>query len=91
MQKKRKEEALLKNRGVEAESSMQSPTAFEHEGMTMAAPNGFGGSKGDYMKARLKQIPPDKMPRMLGPYPHVLNQIAYTPPGMEAIDEESRE
>jgi hypothetical protein len=73
MMKKRREEAFLKAQGLTEE--LESISEDKDEVITVPPPNGFGGSSGDYMRAKLNQIPAEKVERMLGRYPHVLAEL----------------
>ncbi len=76
MMKKRREEALLKAQGLTEELEYISEGK---DSVTSAPPpNGFGGASGDYMRAKLNQIPAEKVERMLGRYPHVLAELDAT-------------
>ena len=73
MMKKRREEALLLQKGIgEIDLDDRDDTAFKEAHLP---PNGFGGSAGDYMRERLKQIPGEKAQKMLGRFPHVLEEV----------------
>ena len=74
MMKKRREEAQLKIQGIE-ENEPESDTQDEREEAKLPPPNGFGGSPGDYMREKLKQIPAEKVEKMLGRYPQVLAEM----------------
>ncbi len=76
MMKKRREEALLKAQGLTEE--LESISEEKDEIKNAPPPNGFGGSSGDYMRAKLKQIPAEKVERMLGRYPNVLAELDAT-------------
>jgi hypothetical protein len=74
MLKKRKDEARLKNQGVE-DDGLETDSHGKEEGAQLPPPNGFGGSPGDYMRSRLNQIPAEKVEKMLGRYPAVIAEM----------------
>ena len=69
MTKKRRETAALVTHGILEEHDLDAQE--ECPVQELPPPNGFGGSSGDYMRARLNQIPADKVEKMLGRYSHV--------------------
>ncbi len=69
MRRKRRETASLASQGILEEHDSEAQE--ECEVKELPPPNGFGGSSGDYMRARLSQIPADKVDKMLGRFPHV--------------------